>query len=523
MQYVFPFRAIVDNYTESLEWKTDISEAEDGTESAAKVRDVPRHSISLTAYADPKSCQLAYNALYSGMSSQWGIPLWHEAYQVPEINGGGLVLCGASVRDYVVGELVIVWTSNTSFQVLTVYDIAGDVLQFVETVQAATNAWVMPLKVGYISGQPQRSFNGFDELVSVVFDIDNAQLLTPAAPEQYKGYDFEQLENTLAAGRLESSFLNRADLADFDLGSVGRDFVWDHAKTVYPYSAIFDSVADLRTFREWLFRRSGAWRKFWMPTFELDLRFVDRIDTYTARFYDDGLTETQSIRDSVAFKHSDGVWYPRTITQIRNLSGGIVEITFSEGIATLDLSYCSWLSLRRLQADRVEISHLPNYVSRVSFNTLEVSPNGDGEGLLQTEPGLNFALESGDPLAIEEATSGEQAANSSIKISELTESSATDAAGGFLAVAIGTTNVKIPVADLLPEGGQRFSANVGVIGATSWTIINFLDDPLVTVDIIDNISGQHVPMSVAATASAITASGLAPIEATNQFKVIVRK
>ena len=49
MQYIFPLQAT--SFIESLEWKTDILESENGQEDALKVRDTPRQEFALQAYA----------------------------------------------------------------------------------------------------------------------------------------------------------------------------------------------------------------------------------------------------------------------------------------------------------------------------------------------------------------------------------------------------------------------------------------------------------------------------------------
>ena len=89
MQYVFSLQA--SKTIESLEWKTDIAESEDGREQAAKVRDVPRQSFAVTAFCDNSNYQETFNLLYSGMASQWGVPTWQEAPVVPSISSGATV------------------------------------------------------------------------------------------------------------------------------------------------------------------------------------------------------------------------------------------------------------------------------------------------------------------------------------------------------------------------------------------------------------------------------------------------
>lgn len=525
MEYVFPLQAT--EFLESLEWKTDLFESEAGKEEARKVRDVPRQIFSLTAYAGKDDTQLAYNLLYSGLSSQWGVPVWSEAQAAGSIPvSSTIAYVETANRDFRVGSLAIAWESPSKYQVLTVNDIGSVYITFDEQSIGFANAQFMPLRIGRILQEPKRAFNGSDLYLTIKFQIEDVLLLEPSEPAQFAGYDvnFPDTEGLLDGERAEGEFVNRDDLIDFELGQVGHYTPWDHAKVTYPYNVLLDGLQDEYPFREWLYRRSGRYSKFWMPTWEQDLR-VSSYTNSTLTVYDDNFTATASIRRTIAIESTDGHWVACSIVSVSDPVGGLITLTLSESLQQ-DVQRVSWLGLRRLNSDRVEISHGTGGISRCSVAVIEVEPNGDSEGTLLTEQGLDFAFETGQPVAIEDATTEQVQGAGSKKISELVESSASDAAsaGAHLVVAVDeTTNFKVPIADLIITGVSKFAVDVGTVGQTAFTIVNTLNDKDVIVSVVDNVTGKEVGIACNITAGSISASELSPIEITNQFHVVVRK
>ena len=64
---------------------------------------------------------------------------------------------------------------------------------------------------------------------------------------------------------------------------------------------------------------------------------------------------------------------------------------------------------------------------------------------------------------------------------------------------------------------------VAIIGGSSFVIANQLGTKDVLLEIVDNVTGQQVGIACAISAGSISASGLSPIEVTDQFRITVRK
>ena len=522
MQYVFPLKYT--KLTERLEWKTDIHEAVAGAEDATKVRDVPRQVYSIEAFASADDKARVFNLLYSGLTSQWGVPVWSEETYIGSISSGSRIDFDTTFKDYRSGSLAIIYTSPGSFQVVTVSELTDTYITTSEAFSAAKNVFIAPLRIGHIKGRSSRSFNQRDEIISISFEMDDARLLSPSAPDTLLGYDLNLYGDGLLEGdRASGEFQTRDDSVDFELGAVQRVYQWNHSKVVYPYNVVLEDTQEIWDFRNWLYRRAGRYRKFWMPTWEQDLRLISSSDNQIY-VYGDDFTTTESIRRQLAIETASG-WITRAIVEIGELINGEVWLTLDSAVSSPIIRVC-WLGLRRLNTDSIDISYLGGGVAKVALSVIEVAPNGDPDAVLQTEAGLSFATETGQPVAVETATQEQQAASASKKISELDAATVEDAAdaGAYIVVAVSDkANYKIHIADLLPEQSETATILVGTVGATSFAVANpFLTDD-VFCTIYDTVTNAEIGLALVVTDASISASGLSPIEVTNQFKIMVRK
>lgn len=458
MQYIFPLQAQKQN--KIYEWLTDVHEAENGSESYVKARNTPRLTYEITAFAGKDECVAAYNLLYSGLSAQWGVPLWNEAQIIDHISGP-VVYCATGNRSFEVDNYAILWKSSEEFLFSKIVGKSAIAIELEDSAVGFENCQVMPMQVGRIVGNPSRSFNGFDEQVSFRVEIDNPKILEPSEPDQFLNFDiyFPETGGLLEGDRAESSFQTRDDIADFGLGEVAHNNPWAHSKVVYPYNVLLEGFDEITDFENWLFRREGRYRPFWMPTWENDFRLTS--STSNALYVkEDWYLRTSSIRKTIGIETSSG-WVACQISEVNDIGGGLLELVLSASISGTVLRV-SWLGLRRLNSDRVEISYLGNNVAKVALSCLEIDPNGDTDGIVLTEQGLDFALENDQLIAVEEATSEQQAASNSKKISQFAESTFEDSEESYLAVAGDGGNAKVKLTEFV---GRTKSALQTMLGA----------------------------------------------------------
>jgi phage baseplate assembly protein gpV len=132
----------------------------------------------------------------------------------------------------------------------------------------------------------------------------------------------------------------------------------------------------MRQFREWLHRRAGRYRAFWQPTFESDFR-VRSMGTVTTSLIvasDDYLPHSAQ-RPHLAVEAA-GVWYARTITDAVQLDADRVQLVLNSAlnVAAERIARVSYLGLKRLDTDRVEMNWVGGGVCTVEMRLLELAP-----------------------------------------------------------------------------------------------------------------------------------------------------
>jgi len=124
-------------------------------------------------------------------------------------------------------------------------------------------------------------------------------------------------------------------------------------------------------YRQWLHRRAGQMRAFWMPTFSRDIRLVSTgaLGT-TFSIHDDGYES----REHIAVRQTDGTWLTRAVDSIARIDSDTLQMTLttSLGIDAANVDIICYLILYRLAADRVEIQHMGNEQTRLQVPTVEV-------------------------------------------------------------------------------------------------------------------------------------------------------
>lgn len=530
MQFVFPFQAT--STLEILEWKTDITESETGVEEAVSVRDIPDQTFEVTAFVPPANCAQLFNNLYTGLPFQWGLPLWHEAQTINYVSGTGFE-CVATGRTFTVGGYVILWKSPLDFQFAVISDLipvdninsAETMFVLLETsIATTTGVIVMPMVLGHLRGEPTRQFNGHDEFVTITFAVDQPALVESTAPKQFNNHDLflPSEEGLLNGEREESTVLTRIDTFTSELGITAYDYTWNHAKATYPYNLFLDSIESTYAAKQWLYRRAGRYRRFWVPSWENDLNIVTSTST-SLTVKNDGFEDLSELgRTAVAIETTAG-WFPRTLIYA-STTGETSTFTITPAI-TGTILRVSWLGLKRLQSDRVEIHYLTGGLSKINLVLLEVSATPEDDYLLQTELGIPFYTEDSLPQALETVTDLEAATSQCRKISQLDQTTATDAvgAGAFVVVAVPDLgNYKIPVGEFIKVTTGKYVAIIGQVGATSFTLANPLETDEVIVQIRDTVTNRVVGIAPTVTSLAISAEGLTPIEVANQFFVILR-
>lgn len=364
---------------EILQWKTDVLESYDSTEERLQVRNHPRQTFRYSLPANNTLSARAFNVTWGGIAALWAVPVWTESQNLGAVtNGAVLLVLNTTEGDFRAGGYALLWQDPETWEVVEVDSLTSADLTPVDAIaQDYTNAFLMPLRIGRVTGAATKSTNGFNSVHQLVFDIEDNTTLSDSAPTQFLGDDVYFDEGLLSGDSLSDSMRKRIELLDPELGLVAFKSPWDNPRITRPFKSILEDRAAVWAFRKWLHRRAGRYVQFWQPSFEADLRLVSTgtLVSSLTTFIDDYLSHAGT-KTHIAVETSGGTWYLRTITNAFALDATTMQVDLDSplNVAASSVLRICYLGLKRLNADQVELNWIGGGVCEVSVSMLELQP-----------------------------------------------------------------------------------------------------------------------------------------------------
>jgi len=371
---------IVEPLTESLEWMTDLFTSNNGTDVATQVRIAPRQSYQINIItSDPVEF---VNAAYRSAANLWAIPLWHEGGQAVSYvesgwnlgwdlswNGNGVIVANTTTttQDLRGPSLVIVWVSETEYRLIDIISVESGYLVMADASPEDYAGTLYPVRVG--RARVTRNANATLSEVSINLNCDDYRALDVSAPTQYLGDDILTDEPLLVGDYIADEYQSRMDMIDGETGIVSIYTPWVNNRIVRQFRTLRDGQTDAHELREFLHRRAGQYRPFWMSHYEPDMIAVGvGTGTIDVTGYDDS-------RDHISVLTDSGTHMFRAITGTADLGGGVTRLTIANlGITLGNVVMVSYLGLWRLAADRIEIAHYAGGIVESTIPMIEITP-----------------------------------------------------------------------------------------------------------------------------------------------------
>jgi hypothetical protein len=366
--------------TETLQYLTDLFQSHNGKEGVLQLRAAPRQSFKYTYPEQAWQKQAGFNVQYGALSKSWAIPVWTEAQYIGTIaNGSGALSCTTDVYDFRGPGLCFIWQDDSHFQLLDVASVSSGLITFHsgQTANAYTGAYVMPCRYGRVSGSFSRKVNADNIFTDVVFSVDDTATITDAAaPTQYLGDDlYTDAPEDNGVSRVVNT---RIDLLDYDLGPVTQRATWINNRVDYQRNILCANAQEVRAFKQWFQRRAGKFKRFWEPSFDNDLRKQSTGVVSSALLVArDNLTDWASLpRNHIAVELDDGSWLVRAISSIATISGSQLQLNLDSALAVsaTQIRRISWLGLKRLNTDQVELTWQGGGVMQTNMQVTELNP-----------------------------------------------------------------------------------------------------------------------------------------------------
>lgn len=271
----------INNVTESLQWKTDVMQAYDGTEQRFQLKEFPRVVWEFTFDVNDDRRRLMENVLYAWGARIWALPVWVDIEHLTEALtvGATEIPLDSAGRDYHAGGIGVVIGNDGDYEAFEV-----------DTVDTDRINLTRPLASGWPVG-------------SRVYPARTARMMDPRGYGRHTRNYVRGLARFMTVEEIERTALDETlyrdlpvmerqpnwreapeidyarKLATIDFGT-GKDFVLDESDLAMPASSFRWTILDrdeANYFRSWLYARRGRAQGFWLPTWSDDLILADTV------------------------------------------------------------------------------------------------------------------------------------------------------------------------------------------------------------------------------------------------------
>lgn len=372
---LLPFQAQTP-LAENLEFMTDLFQSFNGTEQRLALRSIARQKYKYIVPVSLDKIAAMFNSQYNAIRKQWAIPIWSQAQYVGTVAAGvAAIACDTTMHDLRTNSLAFLF-NGSSWQIVEISTIAAGSVTPNIALTAMQQAYIMPVRLAHITGDIQTTTTGYNGQSQITFQVDDIAQIVPAAPTQYLGNDIYYDVSLLGTSNMARNITQRQDILDYDLGIISYRAPWLNSEYQSAYYKLCASAQDMQTFKNFLYRRQGKFRAFWMPTFDLNFRVTQTgAVANVLTFYTDNYLD-YSPRGNLAIATNDGVWHPFAVTGSVDLGNGVTEITLngSLGYDASQITNVSYIGLNRLDTDSIDITWNGNGEAESTYNIMEISP-----------------------------------------------------------------------------------------------------------------------------------------------------
>jgi hypothetical protein len=372
-------------FSETLEYKTDVLVAIDGTEQRITIRAAPRARLSYSCILDHESDGELRGKLFDWVARVFALPIWSDARASsgPAAAGALSIAVPTAAGDFRVGALAFLWTSNHRFEAAEITAIAAGALTFASALgrDYPAGTLVMPARIAFAQTVPSapRIPRTLTRYAVEFVTVDNRNLADTTGSVVYDGRVLLEDCNLIVSGEADA-YERTVTVLDNDSGRVYQTSHVDRSR--FRTQKVWDcpSQAELWRVRRLLHHFAGSQRACWLPTFRADLELTDTIgpSSTTFRIRATGFTAFYQARRpfaDVRLVKTDGTAILRRIigSVVDSADPSVEVITVSAAfagtpIAPAQVERIEFVLLVRIADDSVSITH-----NRLGDATVEIN------------------------------------------------------------------------------------------------------------------------------------------------------
>jgi len=270
-------------YEETLEWLTDVIQHADGTEQRRALRKSPRQKFSWDILVeDGAERSRLETALFDWQPRTFGIPMWHEATPLTAAVVGGsttvLTVASTADADFRDGSLVVVWASDSRFDVLDLVSHTATTITVANPpvlsyTPVADLVLVAPLRLAAIDGpiRGQRYLQGQDRFSAHFRVKDNDAALADASTWSTFNGKILLDDPNFVRGTMPEEYRHPVRRADGSVGLTRETTRQDRHRRASERGFVASGKAGMWRIRKLLWALDGRRVSLYIPTFSKDL------------------------------------------------------------------------------------------------------------------------------------------------------------------------------------------------------------------------------------------------------------
>lgn len=371
--------------TEALEWLTDVIRCR-SKEYRQCLRAAPRQDWTCDYHMTPGQFARAKEMAKKIGGAELYLPVRTEASEVGDVAADTVSLgIDATGKCYAEGGKLLLWESDSVFEVVTIAEIGAGTIGFLEATEGSyTRAVAMPLRVATFA-QEFEADRG--EAVSAIrtqarFQAVQTEDLSAGAGLVYPTYRGSPIvtDATRVRSGVREQYTREVETLDSGTGGIAREPVYSRPSQTSVLSWYAEGAAAVAALRVWLHTRKGRWRDLWAASWNRDLTVVDSISagSQQVRIAAMGFGDVFSLPCDFLLITKSGAFLPFRVTAVADGDPGVEVLTtstlFVAGVTIEpdDVKGVCRLVLSRFDADRVEIQHGEASSARVTVPIVEV-------------------------------------------------------------------------------------------------------------------------------------------------------
>ena len=388
---VWPFAPNWSNdFTESLEWKTDVLRAYAGSEQRRSLRTKPRRSFQYQARVlNGRDASRLESIIWGWQNRIFAMPVWSDKQQLaaPVNAGDTAIAVTTSTYSFTPGSVGMLFVDSRNFEAIEISDVSSGSLLLAHPLLGSWPAGtlLMPAVLAHLPTDVSSSRytdTALDASLQFATSPDNTDGYVPdaAAPTLYNGIEVITQKPDWSSP-IGNSFEFMFDTMDGGTGPLQWDATETYPRLTRKYGWKFSNRNDILTFRQLLGRRRGKCVPAYIPSWHQDFVVTANIGAtdMSIQVLDDDFALMVGVkpeRSVLALRLTDGTMYFRTITGVSTPTPGYTQLSIDSkigveiNVAQIDALYL--MMLYRLATDLVEIVWKSTGVATVETSFISI-------------------------------------------------------------------------------------------------------------------------------------------------------